>query len=142
MVQKSMKSKAARSISPRSMYSLMLAAVVYMSAAYIGLFTPSPDEGMVSMLVAIGTAMVAVSLVRAWQERNGEPLADERTILVHRIAVNYSWWASYVVIAVLLLVQQFKLATLSVEGVLSLVFFTMIASLILFRFYISKREAI
>jgi hypothetical protein len=121
------------------MYSLMLAAVVYLAAAYFGFFTPSADDGMVSMLVAIGTAMVAVSIVRAWQERKGEPLVDERTKLVHRIAVGYSWWLSYVVIAILLLVQQFKLAELGVEGVLSLVFFTMIASLLAFRFYLSRK---
>lgn len=123
----------------RSMYALAMAAVVYLAAAYTGLFVPSADPGFVSMLVAIGTAMLAAALVRAWMEKKGEPMIDERTMLVHRVSVNYSWWISYVVIAALLLVQQFKLAQLSVEGALSIVFFSMIASLIVFRLYFSAK---
>lgn len=123
----------------RTMYAVLLAAVVYLAAAYLGLFVPSADASFISMLFAIGTAMLAVALVRAWREGRGEPLADERTKLVHRVAVNYSWWLSYVVIAALLLVQQFNLAALSVEGVLSIVFFAMIASLLVFRLYFSAK---
>jgi len=142
MAQKERKTSGAKALSQRSLYVILLAAVLYMVAAYLNFFTPDADASMVSIIVSMATAMVAVGIFRAWQERKGEPLADERTILVHRIAVGYSWWFSYVVIAVLLLVNQFKLATLNVEGVLSLVFFTMIASLLLFRFYISRQEVL
>lgn len=131
--------KGQETVSPRSTFAIMLAAAFYLIAAYIGFFRPDMGETVISMLVAAATAMVAVGLYRAWMEKKGEPLVDERTKLVQRIAVNYSWWFSYVVIAALMLVNQFKLAVLNVESVLSLVFFTMISSLMLARFWISRK---
>jgi len=142
MAQKEKGTPQAKGLSQRSLYVILLAAVLYLVAAYLNFFTPNADESTVSIVVSMATAMVAVGIFRAWQEGKGEPIADERTILVHRIAVGYSWWFSYVVIAALLLMNQFKLATLNVESVLSLVFFTMIASLLLFRFYVSKQEVL
>lgn len=117
----------------------MLSAAIYLVAAYVGFFVPGADPGFVSILVSMATAMVAIGLVRAWQESRGEVAADERTKLVQRIAVGYSWWFAYVLIAVLLLVDYFRLASLTADGALSLVFFGMIASLIVSRFYLSRK---
>lgn len=139
MAQKEKKTCGARALSQRSLYIILLAAALYLVAAYLNFFTPDADVPTVSIIVSMATAMVAIGILRAWQESKGEPLADERTILVHRIAVGYSWWFSYVVIALLMLASQFNLATFSVEGVLSLVFFTMIASLLVFRLYVSRQ---
>ncbi|MFA6489186.1 MAG: hypothetical protein WCT52_00730 [Candidatus Micrarchaeia archaeon] len=133
------KGKEAGKVSQRSIYLFLLAAVIYVVAAYVGFFTPNPDQFTVSMLVSMATAMVAIGAVRAWQESRGEALVDERVKLVNRIAVSYSWSATYLLIAVLILVQQFKLAVLNVESLLSLIFFFMIAVLIVARFYLSRK---
>jgi len=132
--------KRKKGISQRSIYLLLFAALVYLVAAYLGFFAPDADGKTVSVFVAVATAMVAVALVRAWQENRGEVLVDERTRLVQRVAVGYSWWFSYVLIAILLLANQFGGIRFEAENALSLVFFAMIASLIFFRFYLSRKE--
>lgn len=133
------KGKETGKVSQRSIYIFLLAAVIYVVAAYVGFFTPNADQFTVSMLVSMATAMVAVGAVRAWQESRGEAIVDERVKLVNRIAISYSWSATYLLIAILMLVYQFKLAVLNVESLLSLIFFFMIAVLIVARFYLSRK---
>ncbi len=128
-----------KTVSQRSIYIFLLAAVVYVIAAYIGLFTPDADRRTISVLISMATAMVAVGAVRAYQESRGETLVDERVKLINRIAISYSWSAAYLLIAVLILANEFKLATLNVEGVLSLMFFFMTVVLITARFFLSRK---
>ncbi len=133
------KGKESKHVPQRIALALITAAVVYAAAAYYGVVQEHPDQVVVSTLIAMATAIVAATAYRAWRERKGEPIMDERTRLVNRLATGFSWWFTYVAIAVLLLAMQFKLATLSVESALSLVFFVMVASLIAARIYLSRK---
>jgi len=54
--------------------------------------------------------MLLAGAWRAWLERKGEIISGERARLVSRAANDYSWSFSFIVIAVLLAVNQFKLA--------------------------------
>ena len=126
-------------VSRRTGIALLTAAALYAFAAFLGLSPQNAGMPIVSFVVAMATAIVAVSAVRAWRESRNEPLVDERTKLLNRIATGFSWWFTYVLIAILLLVNQFKLATLTIEGVLSLVFVAMIVSLIGARIYLRMK---
>lgn len=123
----------------RTLYLLMFAAAIYLLAGYLTFFAPGAGADFVSILVSIATAIVAVSLVRMWRERKGEPLQDERTIKANRMAMAYSWWFTYLVLAMLLLVSHFRPGTLNADSALGLLFFAIVASQIILQAYFMRR---
>jgi uncharacterized membrane protein len=98
----------------------------------------SIDSKSVTYFVSIAVAMIFVSIMLLYRRRD-EPVHDERTRRVSQKALSYSWWFTYVLIAGMMLVENFGLAKLSVEGVLGITFFFMVASQYLFRWHLNRK---
>ena len=130
-------------ISQPATYALMLAAAVILAMSiYAGIFKPPTDNDMVGAPIGFAIGIMLGALIVAWQWSKG-PVADkikQRARLVRRAAIVYSWGFSAALIAMLMLINQLKLATLTVNGVLAIMPSGMINSMIFFWFYFSKKE--
>ncbi|VVB73254.1 Uncharacterised protein [uncultured archaeon] len=123
----------------KTWYLLAFSAIVFLLAALIGFYGKDKQENITTDLVAIGAAILAVTVARELLYKGKAPVVDERTKKIVRFASSYSWWLSYVLIAILILVDQFNLATLSAQSVLGLVFFFMVFSQFALRFYFERK---
>ena len=120
---------------------VLFLAAFFMLFAAVASFSGGVDSKSLSYLVSMGVAMVFVGMLLLYRRRN-EPVHDERTRRVSQKALSYSWWFTYVLIAVMMLVENFGLAKLSVEGVLGLTFFFMVASQYLFRWHLNSKPVL
>ncbi len=109
-----------------------------MLAAGIGSLSGRLDTKVVTYLVSMAVAMLFVDII-IFRRKRGEPITDERTKKIGRVSMTYSWWSTYVLMAVLMLVEEFGLAKLTVSGVLGLTFFFMVASQYLLRWYLNQK---
>lgn len=86
-----------------------------------------------SLLLAIGVAMLVILFVKK------KPSYDERQVKYKRISTSYSWSITYLIIAVLILINQFQLFKLTVQGVLGIIFFVMITAQLITYFIFNKK---
>ncbi len=118
MAQKSMKSRSGR--------MLALAALVLLFAG-VASIAKMVDSKVMSYLIAFAFALIFIAAYLRFSKEE-DLLADERTEKTKRIATSYSWWLTYVLIAGMMIADEFKLASLTVGGALGLTFFFMVAS--------------
>ncbi|PIT85670.1 hypothetical protein COU36_01845, partial [Candidatus Micrarchaeota archaeon CG10_big_fil_rev_8_21_14_0_10_59_7] len=106
----------------------MVGAGVLILASMLGQFLIGGlDVRVISIMMAIGCAMLAVSVVRYWRGETVEK--DEMARVVQNRVIAYSWWATYVVIAAMALGNEFKIVSLDAGAVLATLFFVMIITL-------------
>ncbi|MDD5348233.1 MAG: DUF2178 domain-containing protein [Candidatus Omnitrophica bacterium] len=97
------------------------------------------DPAIESTFFSIASAMFAVGIVFYWKMKKGvKVVRDERVDRVARKASSWSWWFSYVLIALLFWVQYLKLYPLTVDLVLGIMFYFMIATYIVAQWFINR----
>ncbi|VVB67662.1 Uncharacterised protein [Candidatus Norongarragalina meridionalis] len=124
---------------PKAKYVfLMVAAGVVILASIIGQFLLGGlDVRVMSVLMAVGCAMLAVSVVRYWRGETVEK--DEMTKVVQNRMFAYSWWATYIVIAAMALGNEFRIVSLDASAILATLFFVMIITLPLAKWIVMRR---
>ena len=123
----------------RTMYTLAFSALVLLLAAGISFYENGISGIIVSDLVAVAAAMIFVAVFKAFYSRNDEPQQDERTRKITQAASTYAWWATYVLIAIMILASQFKLVEIPTVAALSIVMFFTVFSQMILRFYFSRK---
>ncbi|MFA6328224.1 MAG: hypothetical protein WCY41_02145 [Candidatus Micrarchaeia archaeon] len=117
---------------PFILASLMIAAVVVVVLNGPGELS-LPDLAVGGL---VGAIIIAFSFYR---RKSGVVLNDERTIAIHNRAAMYSWWVSYVMIAVLFWFDYsgyMKLTAIQFGGV---ILFTMLLSQLFIKRYLLYR---
>ncbi len=111
-------------IKKRSLRVLFFAAIVILGGVILSALG-YVDAKTAPYIMSIGVAMLFVGI--AIQSRK-EDIVDERTKKIDMAALAYSWRFTFIVIALLILVNEFTNLKLSAEAVLSIIFFFMAAS--------------
>lgn len=112
-----------------------LAVVSIISGLVLSFISPSSTA---TSFVSFGVALFVITLLMILRSKRGiKP--DERDIKISQVASTYSWFYTYLIVAILILINHFKLLTLTVEQVLGIVFFAMISIQLGFRYYFNKR---
>jgi len=113
------------SIKKRSLRVLFFAAIVILGGVILSVLG-YVDAKTAPYIMSIGVAMLFVGI--AIQFRKDEGIVDERTKKIDMAALAYSWRFTFIVIALLILVNEFTTIKFSAEVVLSIIFFIMAAS--------------
>ncbi|MFA6908102.1 MAG: hypothetical protein WC263_04730 [Candidatus Micrarchaeia archaeon] len=117
---------------PFILASIMIAAVVVVALNSLD----GPSLPGLAIAGLVGAAIIALAFYR---RKSGAILNDERTIAVHNRAMAYSWWVSYVMIAILFWFDYsdyLKLTAIQFGGV---VLFTMLLSQLFIKRYLLSR---
>lgn len=115
---------------------MILSACLLLAGIIMSYYGIAPDN--YTFLISISVAIFMTTIV-AYNKRRHNEKPDERDIKITMMASNYSWSFTYLLIAVLILVDHFRLFILNVQSVLSMVFFSMIAVQLLIITYLSKK---
>ncbi len=95
------------------------------------------SEETISVALNIGLiAALAVFMRSRYPERYQK---DERTNRISAYSLSWSWSITYLLIAVLILMDYFKLVEFTASFVLSILFFTMTASMLLLRWHFGRK---
>ncbi len=92
-------------------------------------------QGM-AIACLIGATMIAIVFYR---RKKGVILNDERTIAIHNRATTYSWWVSYVMIAILFWFDYSGYMGLSAIQFGGVILFTMLLSQLFIKCYLLSR---
>lgn len=111
-------------IKKRSLRVLFFAAVVILGGVILSVLG-YVDAKTAPYIMSIGVAMLFVGIAIQFRK---EDIVDERTKKIDMAALAYSWRFTFIVIALLILVNEFTAVKLSAEVVLSIIFFFMAAS--------------
>ncbi len=95
-------------------------------------------SSIISIPVMVAGMLFLVTAVRIYREGDS-PRGDERTRKLGAFASAYSWFSVLMLACLLFWVDYLDLAELSVQHVLGLVIFFMIATLVLFRWYFVRK---
>ena len=96
--------------------------------------------GVAATFYSTASAIFAVGIVMYWRMKKGQKvIRDERTNQVAQKAASWSWWFSYILIALLFWVQYLKLYPLTVEIALGVMFYFMIFSYVACQWYINRQ---
>jgi len=112
-------------IKKRSLRVLFFAAIVILGGVILSVLG-YVDAKTAPYIMSIGVAMLFVGI--AIQFRKDEDIVDERTKKIDMAALAYSWRFTFIVIALLILVNEFTTVKLGAEAVLGIIFFFMAAS--------------
>jgi hypothetical protein len=96
------------------------------------------DAKTAPYIMSIGVAMLFVGIAIQFRKKD-EDIVDERTRKIDMAALAYSWRFTFIVIALLILVNEFTTVKLSAEVVLSIIFFFMAASQIVLTWNFNRR---
>lgn len=120
----------------KSVYAIyaLFSSLMFLAALYF-----MDNERLVSVLVSMGTATIAIAILRSWKEKKGELLSDERTKKVNRAVMSASLSITYLMIAGMILINYFGIVEMSAEAVLSILLFTIAALQIVLKAYFSRK---
>jgi len=109
-----------------SLRVLFFAAIVILGGVILSVLG-YVDAKTAPYIMSIGVAMLFVGIAIQFRKKD-EDVVDERTKKINMAALAYSWRFTFIVIALLILVNEFTTVKLSAEAVLSIIFFFMAAS--------------
>ena len=98
----------------------------------------SVNPGILSGIFAIGLSLLFTSLYNHFKYGD-EVEQDERTKKIISSAMKGSWFATLIVLIVLMLADRLN-AGISVQGVLSIVFFFMVFTFSALNWYFERKE--
>ncbi len=98
----------------------------------------SVNQGILSGIFAVGLSLLFTSLYKHFKYGEGVE-QDERTKKITSRALTGSWFATLIVLVALMLADRLN-AGISVQGVLSIVFFFMVFTFSAFSWYYNKKS--
>ncbi|MBN2094887.1 MAG: hypothetical protein JW727_02465 [Candidatus Aenigmarchaeota archaeon] len=118
-------------------WRLILGPILLLGGIALGLFW----QGIPNILVSIITAMGAIFIVVGIRKmKYGDAYkGDERTRKIWAYSAAYSWWLTYIAIAILFWVDYLKLADLTVGAVLGILLFTIAITQIIIGWILSRK---
>ena len=104
---------------------LLFSGVCAIALSIIFLITGSTKSDIAATVSSVGFAFIAIGLLIYFR---GEETVqqDERTKKVNNLAMAYSWWCTYLLIAVLFWVDRYKLLVAGIDSYLGLILFFMV----------------
>lgn len=117
----------------------MLLVKILIIVAMLGsmLYFRGSDSASISVASSIVIVVVLTTAIR-WKKPDAYK-KDERTLKLSSYAGTWSWYVSLLVITALFWTNYLGLLEWTVNDVLSVMFFTMIATIIGFRFYFMRK---
>jgi uncharacterized membrane protein len=97
------------------------------------------DADVISVIGAVGVAVLAVTLLKTYKMERGEVLQDERTRTIHNRAMGFSWWLTYLTVAVTFLLDNIGAVKMSFSTFSGVMIFAMLFSYLIVRKYLSWR---
>ena len=125
----------ATNIKKRSLRVLFFAAIVILGGVILSV-PGYVDAKTAPYIMSIGVAMLFVGIAIQFRK---EDIIDERTKKIDMAALAYSWRFTFIVIALLMLANEFTTIKLGTEAVLSIIFFFMAASQIVLTWNFNRR---
>ena len=124
-------------IKRRSLRVLFFSAIVVLGGVILSVLG-YVDAKTAPYIMSIGVAMLFVGIAIQFRNKD-EGIVDERTKKIDMAALAYSWRFTFIVIALLMLVNEFTTFKLSAEAVLGIIFFFMAASQIVLTWNFNRR---
>lgn len=121
----------------RYMVQMAAGAVIGLTGLVLPFLTDG-TETLSSLLVTIGAVLLAVAAVRHWRFRD-EPEKDERTQKMGAYGISYSWFLTFVFLALLFWADYFGVFALTVESVLLSTILVMTLSASVFQWYFLRQ---
>lgn len=124
-------------IKKRSLRILFFAAILILGGVILSVLG-YVDAKTAPYIMSIGVAMLFVGIAIQFRSKD-EDIIDERTKKIDMAALAYSWRFTFIVIALLILVNEFTSIKLGAEVVLSIIFFFMAASQSMLIWHFNRR---
>ena len=118
-------------------WRLVLGPIFLLGGILLGLFWPGIPSVLVSILTAMGAVFIVVGL--RVMKYGSSYKGDERTKKIWAYSAAYSWWLTYIAIAILYLVDYLKIADLTVGAVLGILLFTIAITQIIIGWILSRK---
>lgn len=113
-----------------------ISAIIIVAGVFANIFATKDINSQ--FLISFGVTFFIVMMFAYMKRKNlGKP--DERDKKIAKAAMAYSWYFTYVFIALLILIDVMGLTKPSVQAVLGLVFFFMLISQFALRTYYGYR---
>ena len=91
-----------------------------------------------SIFTSMGVAMLVIGIIRLIR-KNQFPEKDERTRKIGSYALSYSWLFTLVFLTIIFWLDYLELVVFSTSALFSLIFFGMIISANIFRYFLEKK---
>ena len=116
---------------------LAVKALIIMVMLGSMLYFRGADSASVSVASSIIAAVVMISFIR-WRHPEAYK-KDERVNKLAAYAASWSWFVTFIFVAVIYWVDYLGLVTLGLEEAVSAIFFVMVVTIIGFRFYFLRK---
>lgn len=118
-------------------YRMIMGLAILLAGMLVAAFL---EVDILVPIVLINTGLIVFLATAFKLFRSGElPDRDERTKKLAAYGITYSWLFTLVVMTILIWVDYFGLFELTVKGVLGILFFFMIISANVFRWYFMRK---
>jgi hypothetical protein len=118
-------------------WRLFAGPLLLLAGILLGIFEPNVPILYVSIMTALGVIFIVMGL-RMTKSRDLYK-GDERTRKIWAYSAAYSWWLTYIAIAILYFIDYTKLASLTVDSVLGILLFTIAITQIVISWIMSRK---
>jgi len=112
-------------------------ALILLAGIFVEFFMQF-DQIITITLVTMGTVLIMFGILYAFRYGEG-PVQDERSRKIGSISLSYSWVITFFVLTGIFWVNYFQIVLVDVNTVIAIVFFTMIITANLFKFWFRRK---
>lgn len=116
----------------RYMITTVSGAIIMMIGILLSAFTSLSDKIYESGIITMGMVMIVVGVVHMIKNKEG-PVKDELTRKIADRAAAYSWLITILVLLVVFWLNHFEVVAFTVNGVITITYLSMVATMILFQ---------
>lgn len=119
---------------------ITIAGFVILLVGYASLlFNGSLHDKIWYNLISAGVAIIIVGIIGWKKMKNIKDIQDEMSIAIGRKALSFSWFYTYILIAVLVLLVNYEIVQLTALEVLGIMFFFMLGSQLTIRLIFARK---
>ena len=119
---------------------ITIAGFVILLVGYASLLFNGPLHDKIWYnLISAGVAMIIVGIIGWKKMKNIKDVQDEMSIAIGRKALSFSWFYTYILIAVLALLVSYEIIQLTALEVLGIIFFFMLGSQLTIRLVFARK---
>lgn len=118
-------------------WRLFAGPILLLGGILLGLFWKGIPAVLISVLTAMGAVFIVVGI--RMMKYGDAYKGDERTKKIWAYSAAYSWWLTYIAIAILYLIDYLKIIELNVGMVLGILLFTIAITQIIIGWVLSRR---